>query len=99
MQTTAHVTDWYQIEQRKQLELSVQKLYWALLKKWACNANDKFDYYLLEKTFSHMNKSVYMYIFMKSSFLKLDLRNCHCIATSIFELALNMFWKIAFHLF
>ena len=48
------------------------------LPKWPCNA--KFDYYVLEKSFSRMNKCIYMYIFMKSSFLTdhLRTRHCHC---------------------
>ena len=36
--------------------------------KWPCNANAKFDYYVLEKSFLHMNKAIYMYIFMKTFF-------------------------------
>ena len=47
-------------------------------KKWPCNANSKFDYYVLEKSFSHMNKCIFMYAFMKSSFPKHDLRTWHC---------------------
>ena len=42
--------------------------------KWPFNGNGKFDYYALEKSFSDMNKCIYMIIFMKSSFPKLDLR-------------------------
>ena len=32
-------------------------------KEWARNANAKFDYYVLEKRFSHMNECVYIYIY------------------------------------
>ena len=39
--------------------------------------NVKSDYYRLKKSFSHINKWVYMYIFMKSFFPNRDLRNCH----------------------
>ena len=53
-------------------------------KKRACNANAKFDYYLLEKGFSHMNKSVYMYIFIKTSF-----PNVITISTSI-----SFYWRL-----
>ena len=42
-------------------------------KKCLCNVSAKLDYYVIEKSFSHMNKCVYMYIFMKSSFPKDDL--------------------------
>ena len=49
-------------------------------KKWACNANvnAKFDYYVLEKRFSLMNKCEHRYIFMKRSFPKHDLQTWHC---------------------
>ena len=47
-------------------------------RKWVCNANTKFDYYLLGKSFSHMNKCLYVNIFMKRSFPKYDLRTWHC---------------------
>ena len=46
--------------------------------KQVCNANTKFDYYILEKRFSQMNKCVYMHIFMKSYFPKHDLQTWHC---------------------
>ena len=43
-------------------------------KKWACNSSAKFEYYVLEKSCSHINKCLYMYIFMKRSFTKHDLQ-------------------------
>ena len=46
-------------------------------KNWTCNANAKLGYYVLEKSFSHMNKRIYMYILMKSTFLKYDFRTWH----------------------
>ena len=45
-------------------------------RKWACNGNTKFDYYLLEKSFSHMNECTYIYICMKSSFPQQCYPNC-----------------------
>ena len=36
------------------------------------------DYYHLEKSLLHINECIYMYICMKSSFPKHDLRTCHC---------------------
>ena len=39
-------------------------------KKMGCNANAKFDYYVLEKSFSHINKCVYNYIFMNRFFFQ-----------------------------
>ena len=40
---------------------------------YSSNANAKFDYYVLENSGSHMNTD-FMYIFMKSSFAKHDLK-------------------------
>ena len=47
-------------------------------KEWPCNANAKFDYYVLENNFSRRNRCLYLYIFLKNSFPTHDLRNCHC---------------------
>ena len=43
-------------------------------KEWPFNVYAKFDYYVLEKSFSHVNKCIHMYIFMKSYFPEHDLR-------------------------
>ena len=40
------------------------------LKKWACNGYVKFIENVLEKSFSHMNTCIYMYIFMTSFLCK-----------------------------
>ena len=43
-------------------------------KKWPCNVNAKFHYYLLEKSFFHQKKMhIHVHILMKSSFPKHDL--------------------------
>ena len=64
--------------------------------KWACNANAKFNYYVLENSFSLMNKCVYLYIFMKSSFLKHDLWTWHCHCQLDFSIGAWRTWEKSF---
>ena len=60
--------------------------------KCACNANAKFQNYVLVKSFSHVHACIYVYIFMKSSFPTHNLRFWQInIATLIFGLALKAF--------
>ena len=50
----------------------------GIKKKRGSNTNAKFDYYVIEKIVSHMNKYVYMYIFMTISFPKYNLQTWDC---------------------
>ena len=71
--------------------------------KWAWNANSKFKGCVLVKTFSHMHTCVYMCIYTLCVYIYIYLwkvlslnkmsQLCIGIATSIFRLALNAFWK------
>ena len=72
-------------------------------KKWACNANAKFDCYVLERSFWPTNKCVYIYSFIytylwRVIFLNMISEFGIVIATSIFRWAVNAFWKRALHI-
>ena len=68
-------------------------------KIWACNVNTKCNYYVLEKSFSDMNKCLFMYIFIRDLFQNMIPKIVIVIATSILGLALNAFWKRALHIY
>ena len=78
--------------QCKSMKSSFPKRVKRPFRKWHSNGNAKFYYYVLEKSFSHMNKGIYMYIFMKSSFPELAIG----IAASILNWCLTHFGKELF---
>ena len=84
---------------KDQLKSSFLKYIKCHSKKWPCYANTKFDHYILEKSFLHMNKCIYMCTYLRRAlFRSMISEHGIAIATSIFGLAYDTFWKRAFQM-